>query len=958
MAQTPIPNMQASVALTQYFPLQGAFPNQGGGGSAGFYLGEIGTFAGFFAPAGATATGQLAAISQNLTLYSLLGITYGGNGTTSFGLPNLAGVTMVGTGQGAGLSPETLGQKSGSESVTINYPQAPPNLLGQSQSIDNHQPSLGITYAIEIQGVFPTQGGGGLTPLNTIGMIKAFAGNFDAAGYAACNGQLLSIAQNQALFSILGTTYGGNGITTFALPDLRGRDIIGASATTPIGAKVGQANVNLANGQAPTEGGGPVTPFDNRQPSLSIQYIIALQGIFPSQGGNQDPLTPFLGQIVAFAGNFVPSGWARCDGTILSISQNTALFSLLGTAHGGNGTTTFSLPDLRDRTVIGTGNGFTLGEIDGENSTTITAAELAVPAPRYGGALVTPGQFDTWLPIDSVQTGGGYQIAWKHGAANEYLVWTTDGNGNWLSQGASLSGTSFALESLEPTFGYDLNGDGTVGVVTTTIEAFGATDLKQVANNYYVYAHGTTNGPQLKMSGVAVTEGQNGAWTPISAEPSGGGYKVVWKNGGANEYLVWTIDGSGNWLSQTAVMSGSSATMKAYETTFQQDLNLNGMVGALQIDEETAGLAAAGSDPFQWSPGDGNGTVEGHAGFDTMLINGANVAENIDILASGGHVLFHRDVANVTVDLNGVEKIDFHALGGTDNIVVGDLGGTGVTNVALDLGGPGGGGDGAADTVTVNATQGDDVFAVSGDADGVFVTALQAQVDILFPEAANDRLVINGLDGSDTIDATNLAADGIQLTMNGGAGNDLLLGSQGDDLIDGGDGNDVAFMAAGNDTFVWNPGDDSDTVEGQAGFDTLQFNGADVAENIDISVNGGRVVLSCNVGDVVMDLNGIESIDFNVRGGADTVVVNDLSGTDVSQININLAAAGGAGDGQVDTIVINATYGDHVVLVADGGSGAITVQGLAATVHITGFEAAHDRIVIDGHILLGADLFG
>ncbi len=610
MAQNPISNMQASLAVTQYFPLQGVFPSQGGGGSTGFYLGEIGTFAGSFAPAGTIAAGQLAVISQNQALFSLLGTNFGGNGTTTFGLPNLGGTTMVGTGQGAGLSPETIGQKTGSTSVTINYPQAPPNLLGQSQSIDNRQPSLGVTYAIEIQGVFPSQGNGGLTPLNTLGMIKAFAGNFDAAGYVACNGQLLSIAQNQALFSLLGTTYGGNGVTTFALPDLRGRDIIGASAATPIGTKVGQANVNLVNGQAPTAGGGPVTPFDNRQPSLSLQYIIALQGIFPSQGGGQDPTTPFLGQIVAFAGTIVPSGWARCDGTLLSIAQNTALFALLGTFYGGNGQTTFALPDLRDRIAIGAGNGFVLGEEDGQNSTTITADQLAVPQPRFGGALVAPGQFDTWLPIDSVQSNGGYQIAWKHGAADEYIVWTTDGNGNWQSQGAVMSGTSFALESLEPTFGYDLNGDGTVGVVTTTIEALGATDLKQVANNFYLYAHGTSNGPQLKMSGAAVITGQFGAWTPIAAEASGGGYKVAWKNGATNEYLVWTTDGSGNWLSQTAAMAGTTYAMQSIETTYNQDLNGDGTVGPKATTIETIGtvdLKQVADTYFLYDHGTSNG---------------------------------------------------------------------------------------------------------------------------------------------------------------------------------------------------------------------------------------------------------------------------------------------------------------------------------------------------------------
>ena len=589
MAQNPISNMQASLALTQYFPLQGVFPSQGGGGNTGFYLGEIGTFAGAFAPAGTTASGQFAAISQNQALFSVLGTNFGGNGTTTFELPNLVGITMVGTGETSGLSPETIGQKSGSSSVLLNYPQAPPNLLGQSQSFDNHQPSLGITYEIETLGVFPSMGGGPGVPLNTLGMIKAFAGNFEAGGYMACNGQLLSIAQNQALFAVLGTTYGGDGTTTFALPDLRGRDIIGAGAETPIGAKVGQANVNLVNGQAPTPLGGPVTPFDNRQPSLAMKYIIALQGIFPTQGGGQDASLPFLGQIVAFAGTFVPSGWALCDGSILAISQNTALFAVLGTFYGGNGTSNFALPDLRNRIAIGAGSGVSLGEIDGENSTTITANQLTVPQPLYGGAHVTPGQFDTWLPIDSVQVGAGYQIAWKHGAADEYLVWNTDGNGNWLSQGAVMSGTSFALESLEPTFGYDLNGDGTVGVVTTTIEAFGATDLKQVANNFYLYAHGTTNGPELKKSGAAVTTGQFGAYTPIAVEASGGGYKVVWKNGAANEYLVWDTDGSGNWLSQTAVMSGTTYAMQSLETTYGQDLNGDGTVGLKATTIEAIG---------------------------------------------------------------------------------------------------------------------------------------------------------------------------------------------------------------------------------------------------------------------------------------------------------------------------------------------------------------------------------
>ena len=93
------------------------------------------------------------------------------------------------------------------------------------------------------------------------------------------------------------------------------------------------------------------------------------------------------------------------------------------------------------------------------------------------------------------------------------------------------------------------------------------------------------------------------------------------------------------------------------------------------------------------------------------------------------------------------------------------------------------------------------------------------------------------------------------------------------------------MLGAGNDTFIWNPGDGSDIVEGQAGTDTLVFNGANIAENIDISANGSRARLSRDVGNVAMDLNGVEHIQLNALGGADTITVNDLTGTDVTQVD-------------------------------------------------------------------------
>ena len=105
--------------------------------------------------------------------------------------------------------------------------------------------------------------------------------------------------------------------------------------------------------------------------------------------------------------------------------------------------------------------------------------------------------------------------------------------------------------------------------------------------------------------------------------------------------------------------------------------------------------------------------------------------------------------------------------------------------------------------------------------------------------------------------------------------------------------------------FQWDPGDGSDTVEGQDGTDTMLFNGSDGDEIFEASANGERVRFTRNLGNIVMDLNDVEGIDLNALGGADTVTVNDLTGTDVTEVNVNLA--GGrrtAGDGAADTVIV------------------------------------------------------
>src|SRR6266540_427123 len=244
------------------------------------------------------------------------------------------------------------------------------------------------------------------------------------------------------------------------------------------------------------------------------------------------------------------------------------------------------------------------------------------------------------------------------------------------------------------------------------------------------------------------------------------------------------------------------------------------------------------------------------------------------------------------------------------------------------------GDDGSADfsfarervaTIAVDAAAGDDLVRID-ESNGVFTDSIPTTID--------------GGDGNDTIA--------------GGKGIETLLGSEGNDSIDGNGRNDVAFMGDGEDTFVWDPGDGSDVVEGQDGVDTMLFNGANAAEQVDLSANGNRLKFFRVQGNITMDTAGVERVDLNALGGADLVTVNDLTGTDVSSVNVDLAGTlgGATGDGQADRIVVNATNNDDTITVS-GDAGGVTVKGIAPTIGSLHAEAANDRLEIN--TLAGTD---
>jgi Ca2+-binding RTX toxin-like protein len=450
---------------------------------------------------------------------------------------------------------------------------------------------------------------------------------------------------------------------------------------------------------------------------------------------------------------------------------------------------------------------------------------------------------------------------------------------------------------------------------------------------------------------------------------------------------------------------------------------VDGNIGTDTID------LGPGNDVDQWDPGDGSDVVEGQGGNDVLDFNGSNIGENIDVSANGSRVRVFRNVASITQDIDGIERVDLATLGGADTVTVNDLTGTALKTADVNLAGFDGQGDAAADTVTAVGTEDADAITASSPAGGATVGGLAVQTHVTggeaadsvnidarggddtitgnvglegpvavnalggtgtdsavyngtnaadtitvapFPDkvvavttgalfgAATERLAVQGLSGPDTIAGINGPLSPTELTLDGGAGDDnvrgtnfpeLLLGGSGNDVVDGNIGADTAQLGTGADRFQWDPGDGSDVVEGEGGNDVLDFNGSNIGENIDVSANGSRGRLTRNVAAVTQDFDGIEAVDVATLGGADNVTVNDLTGTAVKTADVNLAGFDGAGDAAADSVVVNGTDGSDSVQLRRGDT-QVQVRGLAVQTRVVGGEPANDTLRIQ---TLGGD---
>lgn len=315
-------------------------------------------------------------------------------------------------------------------------------------------------------------------PIGFLGEIRMFAGSFAPNGWALCDGSALPISLYEQLYNLLGNAFGGDGNTTFALPDLRGRVPLhmgNGSGLTPrtIGWSGGNERVTLSAEQMPahshvlsgvavpatdrtpnqsslladsereiyappahpvamspssvaTAGGG--SPHDNMQPFACVTFIIAIDGVYPSvyaatplpRTTDSSSADAYTGEIKLFAGDYTPPGWMTCDGQRLLIGKNGALFAVVGTTYGGNGREFFALPDLRGRVPVHPQSSRPLGDAGGNAAVTLTGD--TIPAHSHSLAASSAAANSTEVDGNMLGTLSGDGELYAANAAAADLV--------------------------------------------------------------------------------------------------------------------------------------------------------------------------------------------------------------------------------------------------------------------------------------------------------------------------------------------------------------------------------------------------------------------------------------------------------------------------------------------------------------------------------------------------------
>ena len=247
-------------------------------------------------------------------------------------------------------------------------------------------------------------------------------------------------------------------------------------------------------------------------------------------------------------------------------------------------------------------------------------------------------------------------------------------------------------------------------------------------------------------------------------------------------------------------------------------------------------------------------------------------------------------------------------------------------------------GTGAADDLVLRLASGDPTtlqVVVDGAVVESFSRATFSRIDVLLLGGA-DRFQVDQSNGAFADEAITVDAGNGDDTVLGGDANEMVLGGNGDDTVDGNRGADRAMLGNGEDTFIWDGGDGSDVVDGGRGPDTLVFNGAAGDETMRLSPNGTAAVFLRSPGSVRMDMVDVEALRVAALGGVDTITVDDMTGTTLRDVDLDLSVLGAA-DQKTDALTINGTEAaDDVTVQATGAR--VDVEGLSVATRISGTD--------------------
>jgi 6-phosphogluconolactonase (cycloisomerase 2 family) len=534
---------------------------------------------------------------------------------------------------------------------------------------------------------------------------------------------------------------------------------------------------------------------------------------------------------------------------------------------------------------------------------------------------------------------------------------TPDANGTTLrlnmGTDAGYRGGSFGSDGTEryviTHVGNDANGE------TVRVNALG---YSQVFHNVQkIIAHNTGIGDdRIELDpGITSVVTLNAGSGNVALVYQGSGSAVL--NGGiGNDYL---LGGSG-----TNVLNGGAGNDTLLGGSGPN--TLNGGTGADSIRGGT------GNDNITWNAGDGVDSIDGGGGIDTVTVSDANSGESIVLSQAGGQPQL--TVGTTTLTLNNIAALALNLGAGGDNVSVGDLSGTSLTQLNVALGT-----HSTADAISLAGTAGNDTFTLSTaagsllvhEAGGLTTTIAQASA------AIGDALTIHGNAGNDTIDASGVGAALMHLNLYGDDGNDIITGSPyadlihggagadtiagggGSDVIHGDDGNNVLtggsggvtlyggagndtltagvlpsalYGGDGNDSLIGHPGDT--WVDGGTGTDTYTLDATAAATTV--SLFGTTLSTTVNTTTRQLSLLGIESATINLGASASSVTIDNAPMT--------LTLNGGAG---TDTFTINHLAAAATLNLGTGQSTTATVLDAQASLTVTGTGNDSQTLTVD-----------